>query len=266
MTEDMPDFNSLANPYERFAEPLTSRFCERAAVLSGVGSNEQVIDVATGTGALALIIAAMGARVLATDIAPAMVARTSERLRPFPECEARVMDGASLDAGDASFDAAFSIFGVMLFASWRAGLAEMVRVVRANGRVVVAAWPSRVGATPMVILDGVFSRVFPGRSLWGENGLNEWSQTSLRGAVIESGCSDVTVTVCETIQSAASVDALLEEFGPLFHFAPNYAALTDEQHARLQPALKAAFQAYAESDGSINLPSSALIAVGRKSK
>jgi ubiquinone/menaquinone biosynthesis C-methylase UbiE len=261
MPEAMPDFNAMVSVYERLAEPLTGQFCERATMLSGVRGGDRVIDVATGTGALALSVAAEGARVLATDIAPAMVARTAERLRPFPECKARVMDSASLDAEDESFDAAFSIFGVMLFAAWRESLAELVRVVRPNGSVVVAAWPDRV-AKPMVVLNDVFRRVFPDRSL--SAGMKEWSETSLHCAMIESGCSDATVAVCEAIQSAPSVDALTEQFDPLFRFAPGYGALSDEERARLMPPLKAAFQAYALEDGSCMLPSSALIAVGRK--
>ena len=264
MPEAMPDFNAMVSVYERLAEPLTGQFCQRAAMLSGVSSGDRVIDVATGTGALALSVAAEGARVLATDIAPAMAARTAERLRPFPECEARVMDSASLDAGDENFDAAFSIFGVMLFAAWRESLAELARVVRPNGSVVVAAWPDRVGAKPMVVLNDVFCRVFPDRSLWAGNDMNEWSETSLHCAMIESGCSDATVAVCEAIQSAPSVDALTEQFDRGFRFAPGYGALSDDERVRLMPPLKAAFQAYALADGSCRLPSSALIAVGRK--
>jgi ubiquinone/menaquinone biosynthesis C-methylase UbiE len=263
MPEAMPDFNAMVRVYERLAEPLTGQFCERAAVLSGVRGGDRVIDVATGTGALALSVAAEGACVLATDVAPAMVARTAERLSPFPECEARVMDSASLDSEDESFDAAFSIFGVMLFAAWRESLAELVRVVRPNGSVVVAAWPDRV-AKPMVVLNDVFCRVFPDRSLSAGIDMKEWSETSLHSAMIESGCSDATVAVCEAIQSAPSVDALTEQFDPLLRFAPGYGALSDEERAQLMPPLKAAFQAYALADGSCRLPSSALIAVGRK--
>jgi SAM-dependent methyltransferase len=239
MPEAMLDFNAMVRVYERLAEPLTGQVCQRAAMLSGVRNGDRVIDVATGTGALALSVATEGARVLATDIAPA-------------------------DAEDENFDTAFSIFGVMLFAAWRESLAELVRVVRPNGSVVVAAWPDRVGAKPMVVLNDVFCRVFPDRSLSAGIDMKEWSETSLHCAMIESGCSDATVAVCEAIQSAPSVDALTEQFDPLFRFAPGNGALSDEERARLMPPLKAAFQAYALADGSCRLPSSALIAVGRK--
>jgi len=68
--------------------------------LAQVGRGSRIIDVAAGTGALALVAAKRGAHVLATDIAPNMVARAAERLAPFPDCEARVMDYKSLDAED----------------------------------------------------------------------------------------------------------------------------------------------------------------------
>ena len=54
--------------------------------------------------------------------------------------DARVMDGQALDFSDAAFDAALSIFGVILFPDAVKGLAEMRRVLRPGGRVAVVTW------------------------------------------------------------------------------------------------------------------------------
>ncbi len=62
------------------------------------------------------------ARVLAIDFSPGMVRHVLSY--GLPNLEARQMDGQALDLLDASFDAAFSNFGVMPFPDWRAGLAE----------------------------------------------------------------------------------------------------------------------------------------------
>jgi ubiquinone/menaquinone biosynthesis C-methylase UbiE len=87
--------------------------------------------MATGTGALALAAARTGAQVLATDFSPGMVACVAAA--GLPNVEARVMDGQALDLPDARFDAAFSIFGVIMFPDWRKGLAEMRRVTKPGG-------------------------------------------------------------------------------------------------------------------------------------
>ncbi len=102
-----------------------------------------MLDIACGAGALALVAARDGAQILATDFSPGMVAAVLSH--GLPNVDALVMDGQALDLPDACFDAAFSIFGIMLFPDWRKGLAEMARVVRPGGS---AAW--RAGSIPRV--------------------------------------------------------------------------------------------------------------------
>jgi len=102
--------------------------------------------------------------VLATDIAPGMVRRLAERLRPFHRCGAREMDGEALAVPDASFDAAFSIFGVILFADWRRGLREQARVLRSGGKACVATWGQPPGGGPFIAMSAALRSVFPGVS------------------------------------------------------------------------------------------------------
>jgi ubiquinone/menaquinone biosynthesis C-methylase UbiE len=74
------------------------------------------------------------------------------------------MDGEALAVPDASFDAAFSIFGVMLFTDWRQGLREQARVLRSGGKACVATWGEPPGGGPFVAVSAALRSVFPGVS------------------------------------------------------------------------------------------------------
>lgn len=153
-------WNTMAKHYEETAHPFTARFAEAALARVRVTPETRLLDVATGTGALALAAARAGAQVLATDFSPGMVARVTAH--GLPNLEGRTMDGQALDLPDASFDAVFSVFGVMMFPDWRKGLAEMARVTRPGGRGVVATWQSQ-GAATHLLLGEVVRALFPDR-------------------------------------------------------------------------------------------------------
>lgn len=156
-----PDrWNDLAKHYEETAHPFTARFAEAALARVEVTPQTRLLDVATGTGALALAAARAGAQVLAVDFSPGMVARVTAH--GLSNLEGRTMDGQALDLPDASFDAAFSVFGVMMFPDWRKGLAEMARVTRPGGLGVVATWQSQ-GAATHLLLAQVVRDLFPDR-------------------------------------------------------------------------------------------------------
>ena len=99
------------------------------------------LDVAAGSGALAIPAARRGARVLATDQSAAMLELLQQRARTEGlDIETRVMDGHALALDDESFDMAGSQFGVMLFPDMPQGIREMARVVKSGGRVLMIAY------------------------------------------------------------------------------------------------------------------------------
>ena len=131
----------IAEGYDATNTPTQMWLGNEALRRAGVRAGMRFLDVAAGSGALALPAARLGARVLATDQSPAML----ELLRRRADLEGlaietRCMDGHALDLDDASFDMAGSQFGVMLFPDMPKGIAEMARVVRPGGRVVMIAY------------------------------------------------------------------------------------------------------------------------------
>jgi demethylmenaquinone methyltransferase/2-methoxy-6-polyprenyl-1,4-benzoquinol methylase len=141
-------FDGIAGVYDVLNTAMTAglhhRWRARAADLARVGPGDRVLDVATGTGDLALELAARVApsgEVIGSDFSEAMLeyarAKTEARgplaVRPRFEWA----DALALPYATDSFAAATVGFGARNFSELGRGLAEMVRVVRPGGRVVV---------------------------------------------------------------------------------------------------------------------------------
>jgi demethylmenaquinone methyltransferase/2-methoxy-6-polyprenyl-1,4-benzoquinol methylase len=143
-------FDGIAWIYDALNSAMTAglhhRWRARAVDRARVGPGARVLDVATGTGDLALELArrvAPGGEVLGSDFSEGMLARARGKAGAMDvvtlEAELRFEwgDGLELPYADDRFDAATNGFGLRNFPDLTRGLAEMVRVVRPGGRVVV---------------------------------------------------------------------------------------------------------------------------------
>jgi demethylmenaquinone methyltransferase/2-methoxy-6-polyprenyl-1,4-benzoquinol methylase len=142
-------FDRIAGVYDVMNTAMTAglhhRWRARAADSAGVGPGARVLDVATGTGDLALELArrvSPGGEVIGCDFAEAMLARARAKAASGRASRAvipsfELADALALPYEDASFDAATVGFGARNFSDLGRGVAEMARVVRPGGRVVV---------------------------------------------------------------------------------------------------------------------------------
>jgi demethylmenaquinone methyltransferase/2-methoxy-6-polyprenyl-1,4-benzoquinol methylase len=131
-------FDRIARVYDRMNAVMTAgldqRWRRRAADLARVGPRDRALDVATGTGDLAIELRRRGAEVTGLDFSEEMLglARAKE-----PAIEWRSGNALALPFVDDEFVAATVGFGARNFDDLGRGLAEMARVVRPGGRVVV---------------------------------------------------------------------------------------------------------------------------------
>jgi SAM-dependent methyltransferase len=126
-------------------------YIETALDLVGVRSGDDIVDIACGPGTLTLAAADKVATVKALDFSGNMISelRKGIALRGATNIEARQGDGQDLPYADGSFDAAFSMFGLMFFPDRVQGLGEIYRTLKPGGRACVSSW-APVADSPMM--------------------------------------------------------------------------------------------------------------------
>ncbi|HEY7836189.1 MAG TPA: ubiquinone/menaquinone biosynthesis methyltransferase [Solirubrobacteraceae bacterium] len=189
-------FDRIAGVYDLMNTAMTAGLHHRwralAAEQAAVGPGSRVLDVATGTGDLAIELArrvAPGGEVLGSDFAEGMLARArakadARRTSVTPSFEWG--DALALPYAEDTFDAATVGFGARNFDDLAAGLREMVRVVRPGGRVVVLeiTTPTR---PPLSLFYGIwFDRMVPaiGRLAGAASSLLSRSSDAREGASV----------------------------------------------------------------------------------
>jgi SAM-dependent methyltransferase len=125
------DFGRIAKGYVRGSGECVARL--------GLDSGEPVLDVACGTGNVSLPAARMGAAVTGIDIAPNLIAQAKARAAAEDlAIRFDVGDAENMPYADGAFHTAISSFGIMFAARPERAAAEILRVVRPGGRIVLA--------------------------------------------------------------------------------------------------------------------------------
>jgi SAM-dependent methyltransferase len=214
--------------YEEVFEPLTQCFSESAITALALEPQSQVLDSGAGTGGAALELARRGHRVTAIDASTAMVARIKDRASAAGHMvEALTMDGQNLQFSDASFHAALSILGVILFPDAVRGLSELRRVVRRGGRIVLVTWTApdayelagELRSAAVSVLGSLPPRPLPAQLRFRER--SEFEALFAAAGLPTAEISEVTAKLvapsaawlAERVSFAPGMTALLDGFG-----------------------------------------------------
>lgn len=210
--------------------PLADSLCSAVEVRAGA----RVLDIATGTGHVALAAARRFCDVTGIDYVPALLdtARRRADAEGLP-IDFRTADAESLPFPDNCFDYVLSAVGVMFTADHPRAAAELVRVCRPGGRIGLANWTptSFVGQMLGTVAGHVappVGAVPPTR--WGV----EQNVLALLGTAVAE-VSFTRSTVTQHLPSAEFfVDFFLTHYGPLCKAAQQ---LADEDRRALESDL-----------------------------
>lgn len=126
-------------PTAMFTTPPAAQLVQFAGIRPG----ERVLDVATGTGVVAITAARAGATVSALDLTPELLEHARENARLAEQGHISWIEGdaEALPYEDASFDVVLSQFGHMFAPRPEVAISEMRRVLKPTGRIAFATWP-----------------------------------------------------------------------------------------------------------------------------
>ena len=234
-------WNPGAQQYAQKFAPFTGAFAADAVELLGIGATDEVLDVAAGSGAFAIRAAERGADVLAVDFASGMLdaLRTAVPSGVAGSVRTAVMDGQKLDLERRRFSASASIFGAIFFPDVGAGLRELARVTRADGRMAVTSWSDDSARLSRLVGEAI-RRAVPGISLpAGRAKAARGTPVGCAATLIEHGWRDVEVHV-------VTHDLIVgEEPAAFFHSMSEWSApvrpLTDRLDAAQMDRAAAAF-------------------------
>lgn len=204
-----------AGDYPAVASDLVAPLGPILVDAAGIGGNDRVLDVAAGTGSVAIPAAMTGATVIASDLTPELLA-TGQAVadRRGLVLQWREANAEDLPFATDEFDVVVSSLGVMFAPHHQTAADELVRVCKPGGRIGVMSW------TPEGFVGQMFSAMKPyvpapppGASpppLWGD----EDHVRALFGDRVDITTRRATLAVTHFPTGAAFRDYFKSNYGP----------------------------------------------------
>ena len=150
-------FDRIAAGYDGAALRYSPFCADRMVIRLNPVPGSKILDVATGTGAVALAAAQAigeGGRVIAIDMAGSMLDRLQEKIHKFGirNIDLHVMDGAALEFRRDYFDYVVCSYGISFLSDMFTGIKEWARVTKPGGRIMFSVFGSQAFQPMMKLL------------------------------------------------------------------------------------------------------------------
>ncbi len=264
-------WDRVANSYDTHVTDQFITLADNTLRRTMLTPGMRLLDVAAGSGALSIPAARRGACVTATDISREMLnlLRLRARAQSLEALDTSVCDGHALPLKDDAFDISASQFGVMLFDNPRRGIAEMMRVTKPGGQVVIVVWGPRIDGGMAHFVQASLRSAFPDfRVAQPHGGANPPGFDDiqvLRRTLVDVGLTSVRVETLHqrTIYRSSedvwnSITAL-----PVARIA-RAAGLTSEQMADLKRAMEEEFLMVTRGNGPATFVNLVNVGIGVK--
>lgn len=185
----------VSEGYAAEAGPVMGPFARDAIELVNPERTARVLDVAAGSGILTLEVASRVASVDAIDFSPGMLAKleAARKQRGIENVTAQLADGQALPFEEGTFDAGFSMFGLMFFPDRLKGFRELHRVLKPGARAAVSSWAPVDQSPLMIAMFGALRAADPTRAPPQPNLLNLENPARFAQEMSEAGFRDVEV-------------------------------------------------------------------------
>lgn len=245
---------------ELYLPALFEEWCPLVIEAARIKDGHRVIDIACGTGALAIaILDRIGAEgsIVGIDINEGMldVARSKS-------CRVEWLNAPAeaLPFGDDFFDCAVSQFGLMYFEDRESALREMMRVVLPGGSLVIVVWDKLENNPGFAAEEQLWQRVFGGEAA-DESPNNLGDKKTLRTIFRNSGMPNAEITTHGATARYSSIESWI------LAGAKGWTeddAISDEQLDLLLKTAEKELADFRIADGTVAFPTSAHVVTARK--
>jgi SAM-dependent methyltransferase len=230
----------MAGDYDRFSRYMEDGarvFYEQLDIPAGC----TLLDVACGSGQVAILAARDGVDVTGVDIAPNLVQRAQARAKA-EGLNARFVEGdaEALPFEDASFDVVVSLIGAMFAPRPELVASELLRVCTPGGTIAMGNWTGEgfVGQMFKTFAKFIAPSGMPAPVLWGDE--------TVVSERLGRGVSDLTMRRCDYLFTypfppAEVVELFRECYGPTNRA---FASLTDTDASKLRQDLEALWSSH----------------------